>query len=416
MNSKIYYAHASEDRWEGPVTIDELKSLAERQELKHSDLIWAEGMTVWQPAGLTPAIFEGLERRLLDLKDSVTHLIQAGNYKLAVQELDKTLVEFGPETELWETNAQTETASTDGVVETLLRELFNLRKQAQAGQENLLKQEQADQDRVAELTEKLIPTLLTMRKFAAVLECIDESVQLGADETFVRPIRQQADSAIQEAGALAEQGGQLLAAKKPAEAIKEFNKALQICADFSRATEGVASAAQAIFNKNAMIVAVSVVVIVILLRIGIPAVHNWKANSAWAQAQQDIKLAGDNQSRIKDSYQKYLASFPDGKKAEIAQQAVAQIQQAEDARQQKLAEEERLWELAKAEAERQQELAEHERQRQAHYDSGVEKQAKRDLDDHLRGDRDGAARRTQPVRQFGCRHPAVSRDDQERPG
>jgi tetratricopeptide (TPR) repeat protein len=310
-----------------------------------------------------------IERGLQELKNSANHLIQAGNYKLASQELDKTQVEFGTETELWKTDAQTETASTGGVIETLLRELFNLRKQAQAGQ-----------DRLAELTEQLIPGLVQERKFVAVLECIDELVQMGADETFVRPIRQQADSAIQEAGALAEQGGQLLAAKKPAEAIKVFNKALQICADFSRATEGVASAAQAIFNKNAMIVAVSVVVIVILLRIGIPAVHNWKANSAWAQAQQDIKLAGDNQSRIKDSYQKYLASFPDGKKAEIAQQAVAQIQQAEDARQQKLAEEERQWELAKAEAERQQELAEHERQRQAHYDSGVEKQAKGDLD------------------------------------
>lgn len=369
MNSKFYYTQSAKDKWEGPVTLDELKSLADRQQLKHSDLIWAEGMSAWQPAGLTPAIFEGLERRLLDLKDSVTHLIQAGNYKQAIQELDKTLAEFGSEPEFHKNEATTETSSGAYSIETLLTELFNLRKQAQAGQ-----------DRLAELTEQLIPGLVQERKFVAVLECIDELVQMGADETFVRPIRQQADSAIQEAGALAEQGGQLLAAKKPAEAIKVFNKALQICADFSRATEGVASAAQAKFNKNAMIVAVSVVVIVILLRIGIPAVHNWKANSAWAQAQQDIKLAGDNQSRIKDSYQKYLASFPDGKKAEIAQQAVAQIQQAEDARQQKLAEEERQWELAKAEAERQQELAEHERQRQAHYDSGVEKQAKGDLD------------------------------------
>jgi hypothetical protein len=41
-------------------TLDELKSLAAREGLRRSDLLWTEGMTAWQRAGLIPAIFEGL--------------------------------------------------------------------------------------------------------------------------------------------------------------------------------------------------------------------------------------------------------------------------------------------------------------------------------------------------------------------
>lgn len=43
-----------------PTTLDELKSLAAREELKRSDLVWTEGMTAWQSAGSTAEIFQGL--------------------------------------------------------------------------------------------------------------------------------------------------------------------------------------------------------------------------------------------------------------------------------------------------------------------------------------------------------------------
>ena len=45
---------------QGPVTIEELRLLAERQELKRSDLICAEGVVAWQPAGSMAEIFKGL--------------------------------------------------------------------------------------------------------------------------------------------------------------------------------------------------------------------------------------------------------------------------------------------------------------------------------------------------------------------
>jgi len=43
-----------------PVTLDELKSLAARQELKRGDLVWTQGMVAWQRAGSTADIFHGL--------------------------------------------------------------------------------------------------------------------------------------------------------------------------------------------------------------------------------------------------------------------------------------------------------------------------------------------------------------------
>jgi len=58
MVTKYYYA--AKDRWEGPVTFEELKLLAAREELKRSDRIWTEGMPGWEPAEFIPAIFEGL--------------------------------------------------------------------------------------------------------------------------------------------------------------------------------------------------------------------------------------------------------------------------------------------------------------------------------------------------------------------
>lgn len=58
MSAKYYYTIKGVRQ--EPATIDELKSLAVRQELMRSDLLWTVGMTAWQRAGLTPAIFEGL--------------------------------------------------------------------------------------------------------------------------------------------------------------------------------------------------------------------------------------------------------------------------------------------------------------------------------------------------------------------
>jgi uncharacterized membrane protein YhaH (DUF805 family) len=58
MSAKYFYTIRGVRQ--DPATIDELKSLATRQELKRSDLLWTEGMSAWQRAGLTPAIFEGL--------------------------------------------------------------------------------------------------------------------------------------------------------------------------------------------------------------------------------------------------------------------------------------------------------------------------------------------------------------------
>ena len=58
MSAKYYYTVKRKRL--GAVTIDELKSLAAREELKRSDLIWTEGMAVWQRACLTPGLFDGL--------------------------------------------------------------------------------------------------------------------------------------------------------------------------------------------------------------------------------------------------------------------------------------------------------------------------------------------------------------------
>jgi uncharacterized membrane protein YhaH (DUF805 family) len=58
MSAKYFYT--VKGARQGPTTLDELKSLAAREELNRSDLIWAEGMGAWQPAGSTADIFQGL--------------------------------------------------------------------------------------------------------------------------------------------------------------------------------------------------------------------------------------------------------------------------------------------------------------------------------------------------------------------
>lgn len=58
MSAKYYYT--VKGKRQGPVTLDELKLLAVRAELRRSDSLWTEGMAAWQPAGLTTPIFEGL--------------------------------------------------------------------------------------------------------------------------------------------------------------------------------------------------------------------------------------------------------------------------------------------------------------------------------------------------------------------
>jgi hypothetical protein len=62
-----------------PATMDELRVLAARQELRRSDLLWTEGMSSWQRAGLTPAIFDGLPPDLEPVEQHVSSPSQAGD-------------------------------------------------------------------------------------------------------------------------------------------------------------------------------------------------------------------------------------------------------------------------------------------------------------------------------------------------
>ena len=68
MSAKYFYAIGG--KRQGPVTLDELKSLAARQELNRTALLWTEGMTAWQPAGQTPSVFEGLPPDLDSISES----------------------------------------------------------------------------------------------------------------------------------------------------------------------------------------------------------------------------------------------------------------------------------------------------------------------------------------------------------
>ena len=58
MSAKYYYTVKGKRL--GPALWDELKALVAHEELKRSDLIWTEGMAVWQRASLTPGLFDGL--------------------------------------------------------------------------------------------------------------------------------------------------------------------------------------------------------------------------------------------------------------------------------------------------------------------------------------------------------------------
>jgi len=68
------YFYAVKGQLQGPVTLDHIKSLALRQELKRSDLVWTEGMAFWQAAGegVTAAIFDGLPPDLEPVKEIIS--------------------------------------------------------------------------------------------------------------------------------------------------------------------------------------------------------------------------------------------------------------------------------------------------------------------------------------------------------
>ena len=58
MSEKYFYAINGVRQ--GPTTLDELKSLAAKQELNRSDLVWKNGMASWEKASTVKEIFEGL--------------------------------------------------------------------------------------------------------------------------------------------------------------------------------------------------------------------------------------------------------------------------------------------------------------------------------------------------------------------
>jgi hypothetical protein len=69
MSAKYFYTIKGKNQ--GSATLEELKSLAWQQELRRFDLLWAEGMAAWQPAGLTTEIFQGLPPDLIIVVESI---------------------------------------------------------------------------------------------------------------------------------------------------------------------------------------------------------------------------------------------------------------------------------------------------------------------------------------------------------
>jgi TM2 domain-containing membrane protein YozV len=61
MKNKIFYTQ--ENKQKGPVSLADLKLLADRGELKRTDKIWQSGMPGWLPADSLPAIFADMPPR-----------------------------------------------------------------------------------------------------------------------------------------------------------------------------------------------------------------------------------------------------------------------------------------------------------------------------------------------------------------
>jgi serine/threonine protein kinase/Flp pilus assembly protein TadD len=274
-----------------------------------------------------------IEQHLQELKSSASESIKAGDYKQAMFDLNKTLADLFWESELLGIAAKGEAGSITGGIENVLMEMATLREQAKSSQARLV-----------ELSDKLIPSLIQERKYVAVLGCLDELIQLGAGAEFVTETRAKATEEAQAAQAFAERGDQLLAAKKPRKAIKEFKNALERCADNQRAIKGREGAENSIAISGVIYSVVGIIAVIMLVEFGVSLVSAWQDRSAWAEAQQTVKIAGNDLEHIKQGYQKYLAAFPNGNHVSAAQQALAQ--------------------------------AEH----KAFYDSGVAKKAKGDLD------------------------------------
>ena len=119
---------------------------------------------------------------------------------------------------------------------------------AQRQQEERRRQEEArvaaEQARLAaaarliSLAEKRIPQSWQERKFVNVLRLLDELHKLHHNASGEAEARQGATQAVQEAREITEKAEQLLAGGQHSAAQVEFQKALQVCADYEAATQG----------------------------------------------------------------------------------------------------------------------------------------------------------------------------------
>src|SRR5947209_455044 len=62
---KSEYFHAVGGKQHGPISLEELRTLATRGELKRTDKVWKEGMPSWQPASMVNDLFVGLPPDLI---------------------------------------------------------------------------------------------------------------------------------------------------------------------------------------------------------------------------------------------------------------------------------------------------------------------------------------------------------------
>ena len=188
----------------------------------------------------------------------------------------------------------------------------------------LRNQAERKQRRLIELSEKLIPEQLQEKLYMAAQSNLNKLLALRADVAGVFDIQKQIQGAVKEADSCTERGDQLLAARKPVEALAAYQQALTACADYPSAMNGVNRAILAV-NKTHKRRQIALVtgVLAIVIGLGFAGLHIRDVQldeHGWRTATAAATVVGTNLNVAIQQYRQYLAEFPQGRHAATAKE------------------------------------------------------------------------------------------------
>jgi len=187
-----------------------------------------------------------------------------------------------------------------------------------------LRQHAEKQQRLVELSEKVIPQSLQEKRYVAAQAYLDELVALNSDIERASDTRQEIKRSIKEATFSTQRGDQLFEARNHSAAITAYRQALAVCADYEPAERGVRRSTSAIRSaRNIRWAALATGLTAVVIGLVLVCLHMLGIQSderAWKNAAKGA--AGTNYEQAIQQYRQYLDQLPAGRHAVQAKSLV----------------------------------------------------------------------------------------------